>query len=251
MQLREILVFSGLAVATASPLSRRCGPAGILPDQLQPTPSAVSFTYVLPSTGGPIPLPAANSTLQHIAVGHGVQNYTCSTAGTKAGATGALAVLYEVTRLYPRSGPQSLSQESWDELTSKVLRTTSQPIGSDSEESASPFPPPEDLTVEGVRRPIPYLGHHFFDDAGVATFELRDDQGLFKGAKVMNISAPATADQGLNDEGAVDWLYLGDKGSSVGLSKVYRVLTSGGNPAVCGDVGETQSVPYTAMYWIY
>lgn len=182
-----------------------------------------------------------------------MQNYTCTTVGVKGSATGALAVLYEVTSLYPGSGPRALSQADWDGLTSKVLRTTSQPISNTSSSSgtSSPFPPPADLFVGGVRGPLRYLGHHFFDDAGVPTFVLRDNDGLFKGQKLMNISAPPTADQGLEGEGAVDWLYLGDKGGSVDISKVYRVLTAGGNSGVCGAVGETQSVAYTAMYWIY
>ncbi|KAI1162850.1 hypothetical protein F5B18DRAFT_362282 [Nemania serpens] len=246
MQLQSLLVFlsSAAAITAATPLRRRCSGTGTTPP---PTPSS-GVTYVLPSTGGPTSLPSPDAPLKHILVGHGVQNYTCATAGVTAASAGALAVLHDITALYPGSGPSALSSTSWDELTGTVLRTTSQPIV--AADPASPFPAPEALSVSGVASPIPFIGHHFFDISSVPTFDLITGE-LFKGQKLLNIPAPASADRGLTDEGAVDWLYLGDKGTSVGLAKVYRVLTSGGSPAVCGAVGETQSVPYTAMYWLY
>ncbi|KAK5634372.1 hypothetical protein RRF57_010086 [Xylaria bambusicola] len=121
----------------------------------------------------------------------------------------------------------------------------------DTSNSSSPFPPDADLTVDGIVKPIPFLGHHYFDSSNVPTFSLHNNDELLKAQKILNIPAPSTADRGLSNEGAVDWLYLSDKGGSIGLAKVYRVLTSGGSPAVCGAVGDTQSVPYTAMYWFY
>ncbi|KAI3326401.1 hypothetical protein HD806DRAFT_405693 [Xylariaceae sp. AK1471] len=255
MQLRSAFVFlSALAVTTASPLGRRCGLGGNGNDTTDPglpTPPSPSVTYVLPSTGGATSLPAPDAPLKHIVVGHGVQNYTCAAAGAAGKSIGALAVLYDITGLYPGSGPRALSPDDWNALTSKVLRTTSQPIIQTTGSSQSPFPAPAALTVSGIPTPLPFLGHHFFDEAGVPTFELNNGAELFKGAKLANIAAPASADQGLSNEGAVDWLYLADKGTSVNISKVYRVLTSGGNTTVCGAAGEAQSIPYTAMYWIY
>ncbi|KAI8630025.1 hypothetical protein F5Y19DRAFT_430823 [Xylariaceae sp. FL1651] len=250
MQLRSVVVFlSALAVTSASPLRRRCGN---ITDPGLPSPPASSVTYVLPSNGGATPLPSAGDIpLQHILVGHGVQNYTCTAAGVNGTSFGALAVLYDVTPLYPGSGPGALPAAQWNSLTSTVLRTTSNPIEAAASSGSSPFPPPADLQVDGVASPLPFLGHHFFDQAKVPTFELNDDAELFKGLKVLNIPAPADADRGLSNEGAVDWLYLTDAGTSVGIKKVYRVLTSGGNTAVCGAAGEAQSVPYAAMYWIY
>lgn len=197
---------------------------------------------------GPTSLPSPDAPLKHILVGHGVQNYTCATAGTTPASAGALAVLHDITALYPESGPSAISSTSWDAFTGNVLRTTSQPI--DTADPSSPFPAPETLSVSGVSSPLPFMGHHFFDASSTPTFDLITGE-LFKGQKLLNIPAPASADRGLTDEGAVDWLYLGDKGTSVGLTKVYRVLTSGGSPAACGAVGEKQSVPYTAMYWLY
>ncbi|KAI0399613.1 hypothetical protein F4802DRAFT_28735 [Xylaria palmicola] len=235
----QLLAFlSVLAAASATPLHRRC-------DSSAPAP-ANGVNYVLPSTGGPTPLPAPDTPLKHIVVGHGVQNYTCAAAGSAAGSAGALAVLHDITYLYPGSGPTALSSAKWNNLTSAVLRTTSEPI-----QDGGGFPAPGPLTVAGLRWPLPFIGHHYFDADKVPTFSLRDDAQLLKAAKVAGIPAPDGADRGLAGEGAVDWLLLGDKGGSVGLSKVYRVLTSGGGPAACGAAGETQSVPYTAMYWFY
>ncbi|KAI0972178.1 hypothetical protein F4678DRAFT_53521 [Xylaria arbuscula] len=240
MQLQGVFVFlSALAATTATPVRRRCNST---------TPSA-SVTYDLPSTGGVTALPSPDAVLKHIAVGHGVQNYTCNTAGVAGSSIGALAVLYDITSLYPGSGPYALSSTNWNNFTSTVLRTTSMPI--DASNPSSPFPAEAALNVSGVRKTIPFLGHHYFDISGTPTFSLRDDAELLKSQKITDIPAPSTADKGLTGEGAVDWLYLSDKGGSVGLTKVYRVLTSGGAAAVCGAVGETQSVPYTAQYWFY
>lgn len=248
MQVRSVFVLlSALSATTATPISRRCGDSGAG----APTGPENGVTYVLPSTGGPTPLPSPDRLLKHIAVGHGIQNYTCTAVGTKGVSAGALAVLHDITNLYPGSGPAALSPESWDTLTSKVLRTTSQPILAPGDAGSSPFPPAADLTVDGISTPLPFLGHHFFDGSSAPTFSLLNDAEHFKGQKVLGIPAPATADQGLTNEGAVDWLYLDDTGSSVGVTQVYRVLTSGGNPAVCSAVGDTQSVPYTTMYWFY
>lgn len=194
-------------------------------------------------------MPAPDLPLKHILVGHGVQNYTCASVGVAGTSIGALAVLYDVTNLYPGSGPDALSAANWSVLTGTVLHTTSLPIQTAS--PAAPFPPPANLSVGGILNPLPFIGHHFFDLNGVPTFSLNNDAELFKGMKVLGIPAPADADEGLSGEGAVDWLYLSDKGGSIGISKVYRVLTSGGDSSACSAVGETQSVPYTASYWIY
>ncbi|KAI0197463.1 hypothetical protein F4808DRAFT_438737 [Astrocystis sublimbata] len=254
MQLQgAFAILSVLAVTSAAPLQKRCGE---IPKPLNPpapgpiVPSNNSLVYNLPSTGGATSLPSPDTPLKHIVVGHGIQNYTCPAAGEAGVSAGALAVLHDITDLYPSASLRALSGDAWSGLTSKVLRTTQLPINIETAATA-PWPAPADLTVEGIATPLAYMGHHYFDINGTPTFSLHDDAELLKAKKLSNISAPASADQGLTDEGAVDWLLLADKGGSVGLKSVYRVLTSGGNPAICGSEGETQSVPYTAMYWLY
>ena len=54
------------------------------------------------------------------------------------------------------------------------------------------------------------------------------------------MKAPAEADSGPAETGAVDWLFLTDKGGtykSIGLSQVYRVVTSGGVGPTCLGTG--------------
>ncbi|OTB00995.1 hypothetical protein M426DRAFT_226095 [Hypoxylon sp. CI-4A] len=200
-----------------------------------------------------------NTTLKHILVGHGIQNYTCSEANATAVSIGALAVVWDITELYPGTSTGSLSSADFNSLTSKVLRTTALPInpasdGSDGADSASPFPAPEDLVIDGIPSAAKFMGHHFFDTSNTPTFDLTgtSDGELFKGKKDASIPAPADADAGADPiTGAVDWLRLSDKGTSTGVSLVYRVLTAGGNAEVCSEAGQAQSVPYAAQYWVY
>lgn len=51
--------------------------------------------------------------------------------------------------------------------------------------------------------------------------------------------------------GAVDWLQLQDKGGSIGIAEVYKVVTAGGAaPTICTTTGVV-TVPYAAEYWFY
>ncbi|KAI1778460.1 hypothetical protein F4818DRAFT_302033 [Hypoxylon cercidicola] len=266
MQSKSLFVFlSALALSSASPLRRRCSSNDTIPAPA-PTPTNSTTTPpaaavpVLPTTGSGTQLAGPDdATLKHILVGHGIQNYTCSAAGATPASIGALAVLWEITDLYPGTSPSSLSPADFSALTSKVLRTTAMPLNmaadSAGADAASPFPAPVDLTVDGLGAPVRFLGHHFFDSANTPTFDLggAGDGELFKGKKDAGIPAPADADRGEDPAtGAVDWLRLSDKGgASTGVRLVYRVLTAGGNPEPCAGAGVNQSVPYTAQYWIF
>ncbi|RYP72955.1 hypothetical protein DL770_007874 [Monosporascus sp. CRB-9-2] len=259
----SILSFlSVVAVSSASPLRRRCNDTVINPPKPPNTPSPpAGATPTLPVNGGEGELDGpGNTSLKHIVVGHGIQNYTCAAAGQSATATGALAVLWDIQPLYPGSGPSSISEADWTGLPPKVLRTTELPLnllGSSGTEYAAdpqaPFPPDADLELDGVEAKMKFLGHHYFDGVGTPTFDLRGDASrpVFRGKKDASVSAPATADGGLTGSGAVDWLRLTDKGTSAGVSVVYRVHTAGGKPAPCAEAGQAESVPYTAMYWFY
>ena len=164
-------------------------------------------------------------------------------------------MVWDITPLYPNSGPNAVSPEVWAQLTSRVLRSTDMPIGKASgDEGVSPFPPDAALDIDGVGS-VQLLGHHYFNDAGVPTFDLYGGAGpraILRAKKDSGIKAPANADPGLTNSGAVDWLRLSDQGTSEGdISLVFRVLTAGGNPAPCESADQTESVPYTAMYWFY
>ncbi|RYP33728.1 hypothetical protein DL768_011078 [Monosporascus sp. mg162] len=258
-----VTFLSVIAVSSASPLRRRCNDTTVInPPQPPNTPSPpAGATPTLPVNGGEAELDGpGNTSLKHIVVGHGIQNYTCAAAGQSATATGALAVLWDIEPLYPGSGPSSISEADWTGLPPKVLRTTELPLnlltGSGTEyavDTQAPFPPDADLELEGVEAELKFLGHHYFDGVGTPTFDLRGDASrpVFRGKKNASVSAPATADAGLTGSGAVDWLRLTDKGTSAGVSVVYRVHTAGGKPAPCAEAGQAESVPYTAMYWFY
>lgn len=119
-----------------------------------------------------------------------------------------------------------------------------------------PFPDPAADLVLGGLAPIAYLGHHYFDAAGVPIFDLRAaGDGLFgRVAKADGVAAPPASDGGVLGTGAVDWLRLVDDGTGAGegVTAVYRVVTAGGQAEPCSQSGAgSGSVPYTAMYWFY
>ncbi|KAI0133959.1 hypothetical protein BJ170DRAFT_180418 [Xylariales sp. AK1849] len=250
---QSLLVFvSALAVASASPLRRRC--TNETATDPATTVTATAVTATLPVTGGTTDLPAANGTLKHIVVGHGIQNYTCSAEGANATSVGALAVLYDITSIY-----SSLTTEQRTNLPINVLRTTDLPLnlaGSDdtneyAADVANPFKADANITIDGISEPLAVLGHHYFDTSLTPTFDLYAAGDLFKGGKLNGVKAPSTADPGLLNTGAVDWIQLGDKGASKGLTETYRVVTAGGNSKACTSAGQTISVPYASQYWYY
>ncbi|KAL2257423.1 hypothetical protein VTK26DRAFT_194 [Humicola hyalothermophila] len=224
-------------------------------------PCPPSRTPTLPKVGGPteLPAPAPNLVLKKIAVGHGIQNYSCESATAEPGATGAVAVLYDATALHPQSGRTGLSPRAWDTLPETVLYRQPLPLnklpgtqfGADPNK---PFPtPPADLSVHGVPN-IEFLGYHFFDGNGVPMFDLSAANLKASVVKTGEVSAPRNANQGILGTGAVAWLQLEDSdlGLSNGVSLVYRVITAGGKAQACSVVGPgVQSVPYATYYWFY
>lgn len=130
-------------------------------------------------------------------------------------------------------------------------------------DTANPFPSsPEDLSLGSGTQAIRarFLGEHYFDAQAAPTFDLSEstDSLFFSGAKTGNVKAPTTADKGLLQTGAVDWLELGDntRGLSSGVTAVYRVVTAGGVAQACSVSGSSApgqafSVPYVAEYWFY
>lgn len=116
---------------------------------------------------------------------------------------------------------------------------------------ADPFPVGADLELGAVK--LPFIGVHYFDGAGVPTFDIAEKTGLLAVvAKKDNVKAPASADKGIIGTGAVDWLRLTDTGAGKGVAAVFRVVTAGGSAQPCSVSGlGVGSVPYTAQYWFY
>ncbi|KAL6415399.1 hypothetical protein AUP68_01954 [Ilyonectria robusta] len=214
----------------------------------------VRSSPVLPVNGGEkeLPSPPTGVTLKHIALGFGIQNYTCADAGSTATATGALAMLYDITYLYPSQSRRSLSSAAWLTLTGDVLDNHAVPLnmktgaGAVGADAQNPFTASTALKVNSLE--MPFLGHHYFNAAGVPTFDLGSQ--VLIGTKLDAVAAPASANKGPDGTGAVAWLYLGDAGGSIGVKYVYRVLTAGGNAHSCTKAG-ADSTSYTTMYWFY
>lgn len=214
--------------------------------------------------------------LLKIAVGHGIQNYTCSSTTAATTATGALAVLYDITNLYPGTPNTGLTFEAFNAISGAVFWGQDIPLNLQTSNAASPgtpsapnvlsetdygavigdpFPSPSALSLPGVlAKDAPFLGHHFFDAAGIPTFDL-SGSGLFGSVnKTGGVHAPSTADSGLLATGAVDWLLLqpNPDGLSVGIKLVYRVITVGGASETCSVLNAASgSVPYSAFYWFF
>ncbi|KAF7547400.1 hypothetical protein G7046_g9018 [Stylonectria norvegica] len=115
--------------------------------------------------------------------------------------------------------------------------------------ATNPFTPDAPLQLSGLA-PLPFIGHHFFNSAGVPTFVLDGGSITLFGKKLDSLAAPATADKGPDGTGAVAWLRLGDNGGSTGATFVFRVLTSGGASHGCTAVGD-DTTSYSATYWFY
>ncbi|KAF4467950.1 hypothetical protein FALBO_5184 [Fusarium albosuccineum] len=246
MLANSLFFLASAALALASPV-RNYG-SGSSCSTGRPTP-------VLPVNGGPSELagPPENATLKHIALGFGIQNYTCASAGADAAAGGALAVLYDITHLYPGTSRSSLSDADWAALTGTVLSGHAIPLNLNADghgaSATVPFPAEADLKIQGYKK-FPFIGHHFFNAAGVPVFDLTRAKQRLNAKKISGIKAPTSASAGPDGTGAVDWLNLGDAGDSSGLNQVYRVFTAGGNSHGC-TAQSTDSTSYTAMYWFY
>ncbi|KAG4425213.1 hypothetical protein IFR04_001580 [Cadophora malorum] len=187
-------------------------------------------TPALPLTGNPIELPNPTLALKYVAIGRGIQNYTCASASSPAVAIGAIATLYDAT---------SLAYMSTKALHAIPPMAVMIPM------------PKSSASINLANNILKPLGHHYFDAAGTPVFDLTTPKKSLFAAKVANTTAPANASKGPGGQGAVDWLYLTSKPTytSVGLGAVYRVVTAGGK-AVCTKAGP-QSVQYAAEYWFY
>lgn len=198
---------------------------------------------ILPLNGGEreLPSPPPNATLKHIALGVGIQNYTCTGANAQPTLQGAVAMLYDITNRYPtQESTKALwaALPMWSRNSPSPLNMSPDGIGASS---VDPFPQDEDF-VSTTFGSLPFLGHHYFNAAGVPVFDLKTTNEIMFSKKVDGIKAPYVSD--------VDWLYLGDAGGSVGVHHVYRVTTAGGVSYGCSAQG-VHSVAYGTMYWFY
>jgi len=225
-------IASAVLFALAALPSALAAPTGIQP----PFPTPLKFTGC-PITALPdIP---ANQTLvsltaglktQFVGLGMGVQNYTCSAAGTYVTA-GAVATLYDVSCLVNTPLFKQLPSMAYA-VSQRVAATAA-------------------ITKQLGGPPIK-LGEHIFvpNPNGVAGaispfFDLTSSQktpSSVLAAKVGDLPAPTGKDD-------VDYLELKRISGTIG-AQVFRLDTKAGTPpASCTPGSPLISVPYAANYW--
>ncbi|KAJ7819304.1 hypothetical protein B0H13DRAFT_391543 [Mycena leptocephala] len=173
-----------------------------------------------------------------VMLGVGIQNYTCSTAGTYS-SIGAVASLFDISCLekVPRvfANIQTAAFDIWSKAPASVTATS---IGS------------------GVGAHF-LLGYHYFvtspSGTGISPMWDFTSSGSFAGnanayvigAKVGDIPAPTSPTTN------VDWLALNGVQGAL-ASKIFRIDTVGGQPPTSCVAGSAPiSVKYTAKYYLY
>ena len=181
---------------------------------------------------GFLPAPGPGQKIKAITVGRGIQNYTCEPNSTKPPVPiGAIADLYDVSPLLQFLPPDDAT-EILDLLPRYLIDFDFAALDHDAS--------------------IPILGHHYFNAAGVPTFDLGPKIGVLKGKRDASIGAPPDASKGPSGKGvgAVDWLRLCAVAGSHELSLGYRVETAGGKaPKSCRGQPKHIQVQYAAQYW--
>jgi len=169
------------------------------------------------------------SPLTSLVLGVGVQNYTCSTAGTYT-STGAVATLYDLACM--SHSPefdvmQDLAYDLWNASPANATPPTSSS----------------------------FMGNHFFitSPSGTGLVPVWDYRaGVAEGnpeafvlaAKVADVPAPTSSQD-------VDWLQLKSVSGSLS-TQVYRTDTRGGSPPTSCTPGSAPiSLRYVAKYWLY
>ncbi|KAH8820926.1 hypothetical protein F5884DRAFT_67096 [Xylogone sp. PMI_703] len=186
-------------------------------------------TPTLPVNGGPTELPAPTTAFRFVGVGRGVQNYTCSGVGATPVAIGAVATLFDGTRL-----AETVEEELFAIPNLAVF-----------------LPIPEHSFRIPMSAPLGILGNHFFAADGTPVFNLTSVDSILFGKKIADIPAPSDAVKGPGGIGAVDWLTLSDKGGSKGVSSVYRVITAGGSPPKTCTSKNSIIQQYSALYFFF
>ncbi|GAB1524508.1 hypothetical protein RhiTH_007662 [Rhizoctonia solani] len=196
----------------------------------------------LPAGQTAVTVPSGNPV--YIALGVGVQNYTCGSTGTFT-SSGAVAKLFDIsclvnTPLFPGIQDMVYSVARNDRGQALVAK------------------------IETVLKAVPLtplvLGDHYLipnpttNGTGLTpVFDFRagikkeDPSGFVAVKKLGNIPSPAGSSN-------VDWLMLQNLGGTVGgtlASTVLRVDTKSGQPPASCTPNATISVPYTTKYWMY
>ncbi|KAJ7171356.1 hypothetical protein C8R46DRAFT_1175693 [Mycena filopes] len=216
-----LAVVSAAVLVTAAPSARVCSTSAAVMDL------PAGQTQLVSPTTAPL----------YVALGVGVQNYTCSASTLKYTSTGAVASLYDISCL--------ASTPAFASIQTTVFNAwNAAPAG------ASPTPP--------AGAPVTLLGFHYFIPAASGTglspkwdftstgANAGNANAFFVGSKVGDITDP-TGNAAVN----VDWLALNKLSGSL-ATQVFRVDTVNGQPPTSCVAGSADiSVKYTAKYFLY
>ncbi|KIW70250.1 hypothetical protein PV04_02538 [Phialophora macrospora] len=190
----------------------------------------------MPVAPTPLPFPPG-LVLEHVAVGRGVQNYTCDNATATPAAVGAVARFYNA----------SCIAADWPDLLGLIPNLALQ------------YPLPADPAAPLAPSDLQLSTHHFFSNTTTPVFAFdaatSPDLGTVFAEKGNSSTAPANAVPGVNGvgNGAVPWLYLTTRPTTQGdIKAVYRLNTAGGQPPeTCANMPAAFSVDYAAVYWFW
>lgn len=188
---------------------------------------------------GQTTLVAMNKSVSFLALGVGVQNYTCASTGTYTSA-GALAELVDISCLYKFpsvfNNISDYAIDLWSKAPASV--TTAELISK----------------LSKVKNPI-VLGQHYFITNPVTgtglsakwdfSSHLKNSSAVVVGAKTGDVPSPT----GSKD---VDWLSLkAVPGQGLLADQIFRTDTRLGQPpASCTPGSPNISVKYVAKYWL-
>ncbi len=211
-------------------LSKAVLPTGTSPPR--PCELATQETDTLDLVPKGLPAPDAGLMLKHVAIGRGVQNYTCDTKNTTAvpQSAGAVATLFNA----------SCIASNYPDLLNLLPKVAMEFNLTDDE---APRMGVANLAISGK---------HFFTNNTTPFFNLdtpSQQLGEIPCAKNSSVNAPDDAPKGQLKEVAVAWLKLVSRPGATGnLAEVYRVETAGGSaPATCAGMPATFSIQYSAQ----
>ncbi|KAF1939906.1 hypothetical protein EJ02DRAFT_242935 [Clathrospora elynae] len=208
-------------------------PAGVLEALAKENALCDLSNVFLPVAPTPLAAPGAGNTLRHVAIGRGIQNYTCTglTSSDAPKAIGAVASLFNATCDAARLNVQTLSE------VTKLALNYAIPTSPEAEKRLS--------------------GRHEFTELGIPLFKLKTDTVNYGQVQAkpdaIKSSAPKDASLGKNGMGSVLWLRLtATTDANWDYKEVYRVHTAGGMaPKTCDGITGAFSVEYSAQYWFY
>jgi hypothetical protein len=170
-----------------------------------------------------------------IALGVGVQNYTCNATSLTYTNVGAVAELFDIQCLYGTNVFESITTDVFKAWSIVPSFLTTQAV----------------IAVLGSAPTV--LGQHYFipnSPAPSPKWDFTSDaekgnpEAFVVGASVGSIPSPASKDD-------INWVQL-KKVEGELADSVYRVETAGGQPpASCTAGAPLLSVKYTAQYWFF